>query len=46
MQSVSITTKVVSSIPLHAEVYSIQQYVTYDRSVVFFGDSAFLHQLS
>jgi len=37
------TTKVVSSNPVHGEVYSIQQYVTKfsDRSVVFSG---FLHQ--
>ena len=39
MQSVPITTKVLSSNPVHAEVYSIQHYVislsvTYDRSMV------------
>jgi hypothetical protein len=28
MQSVHITTKIVSSNPVHDEVYSIQQYVT------------------
>ena len=49
MQSVPITTKVVSSNPVHGEVYSIQHYVinlsaTCDRSVVFSGYSGFLHQ--
>jgi hypothetical protein len=33
MQPVSITTKVVSSIPAHGEVYSMQQYV-----IKFVGD--------
>jgi hypothetical protein len=40
VQSVPITSKVVSSNPVHGEVYSIQHYVvsvTNDRSVVFFG---------
>jgi hypothetical protein len=32
---VSITTKVVSSNPVHGEVYSIQLYMTCDRTVVF-----------
>jgi len=45
MQSVSITTKVVSSNPAHGEMYSIQHYVslsvTCGMSVVFSG---FLHQ--
>ena len=50
MQSVPITTKLVSSNPTHGEVYSIQHYVikvflaTCDRSVVFFGYSGFLNQ--
>jgi len=49
MQSVSITTKVVSSNPVHGKVYSIQHYViqlsvTCDRSVVFSGCSGLLHQ--
>jgi hypothetical protein len=48
VQSVPITTKVVSSSPVHGEVYSIQHYVkslsvTYDRSVVFSGYSGYLH---
>jgi len=43
MQSVPITTNVVSSNPVHGEVYSTQNYVCYslsvtcDRSVVFTG---------
>jgi len=43
VQSVPITTKVVSSNPVHGEVYSIQHYVikTRDGLVVF---SSFLHQ--
>jgi hypothetical protein len=44
VQSVPIITKVVSSNPVHGEVYNIMLYsllVTYDRSVVFSG---FLHQ--
>ena len=47
MQSVPITTKVVSLNPSHGEVYSIQQYMinlTCYRSVVFSGYSSFLHQ--
>jgi hypothetical protein len=47
MQSVSITTDVVSSNLDHGEVYNIMGYslsVTCDRSVVFSGYSAFLHQ--
>jgi len=49
MQSVPIITKVVSSKPVHGDVYSIQYYwinlsVTCDRSVVFSGNSGFLHQ--
>ena len=36
VQSVPITTRVVSSNPIHGEVYSIQHSVTCDRSVVFF----------
>jgi len=40
--------KVVSSNPVHGEVYSIQHYVslsvTCDRLVVFSGYSGFLHQ--
>ena len=51
VQSVHITTKVVSSNTVHGEVYSIQHYVikfenlsvTPDRSVVFSGYSGFLH---
>ena len=47
-QSVTITTKVVSSNPVHGEVYSIQLYVikfvACGRSVVFSGDSDLLHQ--
>ena len=35
MQSVPITTKVVSSNPVHGEVYSIQLHMTCDRTVVF-----------
>jgi hypothetical protein len=44
VQSVPITTKVVTSSPVHDEVYPIQHYVikcVSDRSVVFSG---FLHQ--
>ena len=42
LQSVSIITKVVSSNPVHVEVYSIQHHVinlsvTCDRSVIFSG---------
>ena len=47
MQPVPITTKDVSSNPIHGEVYSIKHYVTKfvnDRSVVFSGYSGFLHQ--
>ena len=49
VQSVPITTKVVSSNPVHGEVYSMQHYViklsvTCDRSVVFSRYSGFLHQ--
>jgi len=49
MQSVPITTKVVSSNPVHGEVYSIQHYViclsvTCNRSMVFSGYSCVLHQ--
>ena len=40
IQSVHITTKVVSLNPVHGEVYSIQYYV------VFSGYSSFLHQLN
>jgi hypothetical protein len=46
MQSVSITTKVVSSNPDQGEVYNIMWWslsVTCDRSVVFSGSSVFLH---
>ena len=49
VQSVPITTKVVSLNPIHGKVYSIQHYVinlsvTCDRSVVFSGYSSFFHQ--
>jgi hypothetical protein len=47
VQSVPITTNVVSLNPIHGEVYSIQHYVisvTCDKSVVFCGYSGFLHQ--
>jgi len=49
VQSVPITSKVVSSNPVHGKVYSIQHYViklsvTSDRSMVFSGYSGFLHQ--
>ena len=47
VQSVPITTTVVSSNPVHGEVYSIQHYVkkfVSDRSVVFSWYSGFLHQ--
>ena len=44
LQSVPIITKVVSSNPIHDEVYPIKHYVTYDRSMVFSGYSGFLHQ--
>jgi hypothetical protein len=49
MQSMTITTNVVSSNPVHGKVYSIQLYVIkfvsdWDRSVVFSGYSGFLHQ--
>ena len=48
VQSMPITTKVVSSNPAHGEVYLIQHYVlnlsvTCDMSVVFTGYSGFLH---
>jgi len=48
MQSLPITTKVVSLNPAHGKVYLIQHYVinksvTYGRSVVFSGHSGFLH---
>jgi hypothetical protein len=42
VQSVPITTKVVSLNLFHSEVYSLQHYVI--RSVVFSGYSGFLHQ--
>jgi len=42
---VFITTKVVSSNPVHGEMYSTQHVsVTCGRSVVFSGYSGFLHQ--
>jgi len=47
MQSVPITTDVVSSNLDQGEVYNIMGYslsVTYERSVVFSGFSGFLHQ--
>jgi hypothetical protein len=49
LQSVPITTNVVSVNPGHGEVYSIQHYVlslsvTCDRSMVSFGYFSFLHQ--
>jgi len=49
VQSVPITTKIVSSNPVHGEVYLINIMwsslsVTCDRSVVFTGYSGFLHQ--
>jgi hypothetical protein len=47
MQSVPITTDVVSSNLDQGEVYNIMRYslsVTYDRSVVFSEFSSFLHQ--
>jgi hypothetical protein len=49
VQSVSISTKVVRSNPVHGEVYSIQHYVIkivndLRRSVVFSRYSGFLHQ--
>jgi hypothetical protein len=47
MQSVPITTDVVSSNLDQGEVYNIMRYslsVTYDRSVVLSGSSSFLHQ--
>jgi len=45
MQSVPITTNVVSSNAIHGEVYSIQHYVIkFGRLVVFSGYSDFLHQ--
>jgi len=49
VQSVPITTKVVSSNPVHGEVNSVQHYVisslsvTCSRSVVFSWYSGFLH---
>jgi len=49
VQTVPITTKVVSLSPVHGDVYLIQHYVislsvTCDRSVVFSGHSGFVHQ--
>jgi len=46
VQSVPITNEVVSSNPVHGEVYSIQHYVIKicNRSVVFSRYSGFLHQ--
>jgi hypothetical protein len=49
VQSVPITSNVVSLNPVHGEVYLIQHYeislsVTYDRSVVFSGYSGFFNQ--
>jgi hypothetical protein len=49
MESVHITTEVMSSNPAHGEVYSIKHYVlnlsvTCDSSLVFSGYSNFLHQ--
>ena len=49
VQTVPITTKVVSSNPVHGDVYLIQHYVislsvTCDRLVVFSGHSGFVHQ--
>ena len=46
MQSVPITTEDVSSNPAYAygEVYLLQHYMTYDRSVVFGWYSSFLKQ--
>ena len=47
VQSVPITTNVVSSNPAHGDVYSMQHYVmkfVFDRSVVFSRYSSFLHQ--
>jgi len=45
---VIVLPNVVSSNPVHGEVHSIQYYasllVTYERSVVFSGNSGFLHQ--
>ena len=44
VQSVPITIKIVSSNPVHGEVYSIQYYVIkFDRSVIFSEYSCFLH---
>jgi hypothetical protein len=47
VQSVPITTKVVSLNPVHVKVYLIQHClsVTCDRSVVFSAYSSFLHQM-
>ena len=50
MQSVPITTNIVSSNPAQDELYSIQHYVikvllaTCNRPVVFSGYSGFLHE--
>jgi flagellar biosynthesis protein FlhB len=44
VESVPITTKVVSLNPAHGKVYSIQHYVTCSRSVVLFGHFCYLHQ--
>ena len=44
VQSEPITTKVVSSNPVHGEVYSIQYYVIkFVSDLVFYGYSDFLH---
>ena len=44
VQSEPITTKVVSSNPVHGEVYSIQHYVIkFVSDLVFYGYSDFLH---
>jgi hypothetical protein len=43
-QESPVTTKVVSSNPVHGEVYSIQHYVIkFVSDLVFDGDSDFLH---
>ena len=51
MQSVPITTNIVSSSPVHVEVYSIQHYAIKfvsdcDGSVVLSGYSGYLHKLN
>ena len=44
VQSEPMTTKVVSSNPVHGEVYSIQHYVIkFVSDLVFYGYSDFLH---